>query len=97
MRIYISGKITGLPIEEVKEKFKKASKEVASSGHWPVNPLEISPFEESKSWIDYMADDIKELLSCDAIYLLKDWNQSKGARIEFVIAKELGLIKMFEK
>lgn len=34
---------------------------------------------------------IENLMNCDAIYLLYDWRMSKGAVLEYAIAKELGL------
>lgn len=81
MKIYISGKISGLKIEKVKEKFFKAEIMLISLGYIPVNPIYVSPFDESKGWHDYMVDDISALLKCEAIYMLKDWGQSRGARI----------------
>lgn len=96
MKLYISGKISGLPINSVIEKFKWHKMYLTNLGHDVVNPLEVCPFDESKTWIDYMKEDISELLSCEAIYMLKDWGQSKGARIEYAIAKELGLTIYFE-
>lgn len=96
MKIYISGKISDLPIKQVKEKFKWHSGFLSMKGHEPVNPLEVSPFDETKNWNDYMVSDIAALLECDAIYMLKDWGQSKGARIEYSIARELGLQILFE-
>lgn len=96
MRVYISGKITGLPMESVTEKFKWHSCFLEAKGYKPVNPIEVSPFKEEKTWHDYMADDIAELLKCDAIYMLKDWGQSKGARLEYLIARDLGLVVLFE-
>jgi len=43
-----------------------------------------------------MVDDISALLECEAIYMVKDWGQSKGARLEYAIAKELGLYILFD-
>ena len=96
MKIYISGKISGLPLKSVIEKFKWHAGFLKLKGYEPINPIDISPFDESKEWHDYMVDDIAALLKCDAIYMLKDWGQSKGARIEYQIAKELGLQIHFE-
>ena len=39
---------------------------------------------------------IEVLFCCDAIYMLKDWGMSRGARIEYAIAKELNLKIFFE-
>lgn len=96
MKIYISGKISGLPIKSVIEKFKWHSGFLRMKGYEPINPIEVSPYSEQKGWSDYMAEDIAALLKCEAIYMLKDWGQSRGARIEYQIAKELGLQIFFE-
>ncbi|KAA4746913.1 DUF4406 domain-containing protein, partial [Bacteroides fragilis] len=50
-----------------------------------------NPPMENKSWKDYMIDDLKLLFDCEAIYLIDNWQSSKGARIECYIAKELGM------
>jgi hypothetical protein len=47
--------------------------------------------EKAKSWKDYMITDIKALVDCDAIFLLVNWTESKGAIVEFYIANNLGL------
>jgi len=91
MKVYISGKITGLNLKDVKQKFGHISHWILMQGHIPINPIEISPFDENKKWKDYMLTDIEALFDCDAIYMLDNWGQSKGARIEYGIAKELGL------
>jgi len=97
MKVYISGKITGLDIKDVEDKFNKQKKVLGKQGYEPLSPLDISPFSVDKTWEDYMIDDIKVLFECDAIFMLSDWGLSKGARIEYQIAKELGLEIMFEK
>jgi hypothetical protein len=96
MKIYISGKISGLPIQPVIEKFKWHAVFLELKGHESINPFDVSPLDESKDWHDYMIEDIAALFKCEAIYMLKDWGQSRGARIEYQIAKELGLQIFFE-
>ena len=96
MKIYISGKITGLNQTDVEKKFETQEFFLQSKGYVVVNPLKICPFDKKKKWHDYMIKDIEELLRCDAIFMLKDWGQSKGARIEYEIAKELELKIFFE-
>lgn len=90
MKVYISGKISDLPTDQVDAKFTQAEQQVKAYGHEPVNPLKsgVSP---SESWNTHIVADIAMLLECDAIYLLKDWSDSKGARIEANIAGECGL------
>ena len=43
------------------------------------------------SWNEHLVADVALLLECDAIYLLKDWGDSRGSRIEANIAEECGL------
>lgn len=90
MRCYISGKISGLPIEQVTAKFRQAEQQVRAFGHEPINPLDNGVDKEA-DWNDHLVADIALLLGCDAIYLLKDWEDSKGSRIEHKIAEECGL------
>ena len=43
-----------------------------------------------------MRKDIAELMECDAIFLLKDWEASKVARREYYIAQQLEM-KIFRE
>lgn len=94
MKIYISGKITGIEAE-APELFKKAESLLGALGHQTVNPLELN-HEHDKSWESYMKEDVKAMCDCDAVFLLENWKDSKGARIEKQIAEYLGLKIMLE-
>jgi Asp-tRNA(Asn)/Glu-tRNA(Gln) amidotransferase A subunit family amidase len=94
MRIYIAGKISGLPPEEAKAAFEKAAALLKQHGHEPVNPIEANGLDGDgveHPWADYMKRDIPLLLACDGICLLDNWRDSKGARLEHEIAAELGM------
>lgn len=96
-RIYISGKITGIPYPESYANFERAENEVnAMPSCTAVNPMKLEHIHDNK-WESFMAEDLKELLKCHAIYLLTNWGTSRGARCEYALAKELGLLIMFEK
>lgn len=85
--IYISGKISGLPISEVISKFQRACAKVKRFGLEPKNPLDNGlPWDAA--WEDQMGKDISILLRCDAIYLLPDYLESDGAKIELAVAKQ---------
>lgn len=43
-----------------------------------------------RDWCYYMARDVEDLLRSDAIYLTKGWKNSKGCRVEYAIASEMG-------
>lgn len=92
MKIYISGKITGYEVSDATKKFKDSELYLLERGFEPINPFNLSEIHPDKTWKDYMIDDIKGLFECEAIFMQSDWNQSKGARIEYAIARELGLI-----
>lgn len=93
-RVYIAGKITGLEYDDAFAKFAAAEKHLAERGFEPVNPMRKTSEQAGLSWSDYMKEDIPYLLKCDAIYLLPDWKDSRGAQLEYTIARELGLIIM---
>ena len=103
MKIYISGKITGLPLEEAQALFQAAEDAIISSEMFnltskaiPINPMKIE-HNHGQSWEEYMREDIYALLGCDAIYMLNNWGESRGARLEYAIAKEIGLVISFEE
>lgn len=86
-KIYISGKITGLDPVDAEKKFQEAEeflKHVFPEKNI-VNPMKSN--WKNKTWEDYMIDDIKLLFECDAIFMLYDWKDSKGATIEHFIAE----------
>lgn len=87
MKIYISGKITGDP--DYKQKFKGAEVFLKNFGFEVKNPADIET--TGKPWIWYIKQDIVALMDCDAIFLLKDWKRSKGAKLEHYIAKKMGM------
>lgn len=95
MKIYISGKITGLPLEVAQTIFSNIEKQIHDAGHEPVNPMRLN-HDHDQSWESFMRVDIAELMTCDAIYLLKDWHESKGASMEHVIASQLHMPVFFE-
>ena len=80
MKWYISGKISGLPTDQVTAKFKQAEQQIRAFGHEPVNPTNNGLGSEA-SWNEHLVADVALLLECDAIYLLKDWGDSRGSRI----------------
>lgn len=90
MKVYISGAISGVHPEVVADRFKKAESELIAKGHEPVNPLN-NWLENTSSWLDHMRADIKMMLDCDAIYMLVEWPDSRGAIIEKQLASNLGL------
>lgn len=88
-RIYITGKVTGLPYEEVKRKFQQAENYLTTLGLKAINPTKL--IGEDCPWPEAMKACIRDLCTCDAIYLLKDYHKSNGAMLEHAVAAGIGL------
>lgn len=89
MKVYISGPISGLPFDEVEKAFSEAESKMLEEGFEVVNPLNNGLTSES-TWNNHMKADIKLLMGCDTIYLLKGYEDSRGAMIEYDLARILG-------
>ena len=97
MKVYISGKIGEEVISEaIRQKFAKAEEMLKAKGYKVFNPttsglgkvadenvLEAERKGEKTTWYqEILKLDIDALSFCDGIYLLNDYKQSDGARIE---------------
>jgi hypothetical protein len=90
MKVYICGKITNLPGYLAQHYFSKVEEMLSAEGFTPLNPMKL-PHNHAKSWQAYMRECIAALVQCDAIYLMGNWRDSKGAILEYHIAMQLGL------
>lgn len=95
-KVYISGQITGLQPEKAREKFERAEQVVMAGGAEPVNPMK-NGLPDNAPWELHMALDIVQLLGCETIYLLPDWEHSRGATLEKTIAELTGKRIIYEK
>ena len=92
MIIYIAGKVSGIEME-ARVLFKTAEIKLLLQGHDVINPMELE-HDHDKTWQSYMRECISAMMKADALYLLPNWRESKGARIEVQLAHNLG-IKIF--
>lgn len=86
--IYIAGKITGLPQQEVIDKFADVQMNLERCGFKVINPIEVVG-DWNVTWEFAMKKCIKELVDCDAVYLMDCHTQSVGAMIELQLATNL--------
>lgn len=93
MTIYISGPMAG--IEGYEKNFKAAEVKMKEAGHEVVNPAEID--REGMTREELLMLDLWMLEECNAIYMLKDWQQSCGANREYGFALAKGMDVMFEE
>lgn len=101
MKIYLSGPITGYDLEERKQAFENARKEILdfcerrdekSGGHTEVEVF--SPphaYKEGMTYEEIMRYDIEQLLKCDLIVFLNGWQDSRGCKAEREVAKVCGI------
>jgi len=95
MKIYISGKISGLPFPEVKIKFQEMQDFLEDLNFEVINPTK-NGLTESHTWEQHIARDVELLLPCEAIYMFDGWQDSLGACIEYDIAMRTGKDVWFE-
>lgn len=86
-KIYIAGKVTGLHRTEVERNFNTLKEYFTNIGYHVISPIDIV-VDPDTDWKTAMKICIKALLDCDYIYLMNNARFSKGARLEFLIAKE---------
>ena len=93
LKIYLSGKISGLEEGEYQRNFAKAT--IDACDLFPnrllhfINPTILPAIHNS--WADYMIRDLMLLKDCDAIVMLPDWIDSKGATVEHDFALGCGM------
>jgi len=85
MRVYISGPMTGIP-DYNKRAFLMAEVVLRLHDYEVVNPWRLG---EVPGWghFDYMRRDLAALATCDAIYMLPGWLRSRGAKVEWFVAR----------
>lgn len=94
-KVYISGAIAHHDIEERKKAFADAESQLLKAGYSPVNPFRNGLPEEAH-WREHMRVDIRLLLECEFIYMLRGWELSKGAKLELDVASSCGIKVLFE-
>lgn len=83
MKIYISGKMTGMCEETSRILFLCASSIITSYGHEPINPWSINDRMPNASYEEKMEEDLRIISEeADAIYMLSNWKISDGAQRE---------------
>lgn len=92
-KTYISGKISGLYELEARENFKFVENLIRICGGNPVNPMNRG--EAGLKWSDYMREDLKLLADCNFIVFMKNYEDSKGAKLEEYIANELEITTIY--
>ena len=89
--IYISGRITGLPLEVARQRFAEC--EARLRERYPeafiYNPMRFCTYDPCKKWQDYMHKCLSVLEMCDTLVLLPNWRISHVAQVEYHYAHGL--------
>lgn len=102
--IYISGKITG--DDNYRTKFAMAENRLIRDGYDVLNPVEVGDRLDrlhqalgraAPTWSEYMKKCILLISDVKEVYVLRDWQESRGARLEHYIASELGINIVYEE
>lgn len=86
-KVFISGRVSGLDYNDVCMKFFEAEKDLTNWGYKVVNPIKLC--KAHWSWLRCMIVCLWHLTWCDKIYLLDNWHESRGSRMEYKWAKIL--------
>jgi hypothetical protein len=89
--IFISGKINGLPKDEVLRKFDEAKQMLEFVGYSVVSPVN-SNLTNSYTWEHNLLHRIELLLPCNVVYFLDNWTESVESLIEYDIAMRLNKV-----
>ena len=91
LRVYISGPITGTT--DHMERFAEVEKKLTEAGVEVLNPARMgAQLPETFTHAEHLEVDVAALKQCDAIYMMDGWQNSQGARREFIEAKQNGIL-----
>ena len=91
MRVLISGHLPKGAGESEKQKFQDAEANLRKAGHYPLNPA--GKYSEIMIPLSVM---IHQLESCEAIYLLAGWKQSREAMVLKYYCEVFGKVILFQ-
>ena len=92
-RIYISGKITDLEPISTADLFRNTALKLLENNYQPFDPLLQIEAQgmENEPYDTIMRHVLIHMLQCDALLMLHNWQDSKGAIIERELALKLNM------
>lgn len=97
MKIYISGKITGMREEDSRALFRCGCSIVECCGHIPINPWTINDRMPTATYEELMHEDLRMVSTeAEAMFMLTNWQTSPGAKREIEAAQAKGIPIYYE-
>lgn len=108
-KIYISGKMGEKVLSQAtKDKFARAEERLKGTGISIMNPASTSYQEALIAFLAHghqsrdrdaaiLIFDLAVVSRSDAIYMLRDWQDSPGAKAEYYYAKAIGIEILYEE
>lgn len=85
--LYVAGPMSGYP-EHNYPAFRAVTSHLRAEGHTVLCPTENFGGDRTLPKAVYMLEDLRMVLEADAIALLPGWQDSEGARLEALVARE---------
>lgn len=76
--------------------FDRAKAKLIAEGHTVVSPADLDRTRGQMPYEAMLRDDLRYLLECDAIYMLRSWETSNGAKLEKYVAEKLLFKVLYE-
>lgn len=90
MRYYVAGPMTNVEDWNF-PAFHEAARRLRLLGHEVINPADNDNGDTSHDRAHYMRQDIGHVLAVEGVAVLPGWQNSRGAKLEVLLAIELGL------
>lgn len=86
-KVFISGKVSGIEYYVAYQTFANAERLLSQQGYKVINPMKIC--KKHWSWVRCVVKCLWAIMFCSKIHQLPNWQESRGARIEYKWAKFL--------
>lgn len=97
MKIYISGKMTGMREDDSRALFRCGCSNVECCGHEPINPWDVNDRMPAATYEEKMQEDLRIIRTeADALFVLANYHTSAGAHREIAEAITKGIPVYYE-